>query len=163
MGSELFLRGGFVAHSDTLQPYREDSSDNLSALHNVGLGSVIDGDPISPVPATGSSAPLLTASFGGSGTTTGGGLDGNQTPTHIGSAANQFTNGAEGYLAFVLEPEGTPQYGWIRVTLFDDGSDGIIHDWAFSSEPILVGAIPEPSVIGMLLLGSLSLMIRGRR
>ena len=157
----IFFGGAFIAHNTTFQPYREDPLDNLSAIHNVGLNSEIDGGAIVPEPSSGPSAPLTTPDFGGSGTTTGGGLDGSQSPTHMGGATDQFTNGGTGYIAFVLNPGPSQQYGWMQVTLSDDGSAGTIHRWAYSDDPILVG-VPEPSALALLGLGACALMCRRR-
>lgn len=80
----------------------------------------------------------------------------------MGAAGDQFTSGVEGYIAFVLDPESTPQYGWIRVTLADDGTPGVIHDWAYSDEPLAVG-VPEPGATVLLALGACGLAARRRR
>lgn len=160
----FFFGGAFIAHNTTFQPYRADANDNLSAIDNLGLNTVIDGSPVSPEPATGASSPLTLADFGASGTTTGGGLDGNPTPTHMGAAADQFASGekTEGYVGFVLNPGASELYGWIRVSLSDNGTTGIIHDWAYSDSAIQVGQIPEPSSLILLLLGTAGLLRRTR-
>lgn len=160
----FFFGGALVLHNTSFQPYREDNSDAISAIHNVAVGSVIDGSAVSPEPASGSSSPLTTVSLGASGTTTGGDINGNQTPTHMGAAGDQFASGSgtEGYIAFVLNPGPGELYGWIRVTLSDDGSTGLIHDWAYSDVAIEVGQVPEPGSVALLGLGVLSLMRRRR-
>ena len=84
---------------------------------------------------------------------------------HMGGGPNQFANGVQGYIGFRIDDGASGfYYGWMRVTLNDDGSSGTIHDWAWetSGTSIQVGAIPEPSAF---LLGSLGalLLLRRRR
>lgn len=153
----FFFGGAGIAHSDTFNPYRGDSSDYLSAISNLGINTTIDGSPV------GGSAPLTTPHFGGSGTGIGGGLDGSASATHMGTGTSEFENGSEGYIGFILDPGASQKYGWMRVTLNDDGSTGLIHDWAYSDDPIDVGMIPEPKAALMLLLGALALMHRSRQ
>ena len=157
----FFFGGAFIAHSPTFQPYRSDPADNLSAIDNLGLNTEITGAAVTPVPATGASAPLTVPGFGASGTTTGGGLTGAPSATHMGPAADQFTSGTPGYIGFVLNPDTAPQYGWLEVTLNDDGSEGTIHRWAYSDSPLAVG-VPEPGVLSLLVIGGLA-MVRRRR
>lgn len=163
----FFFGGAIIAHNTTFQPYRTDggtdAGDNLSAIHKMTSGTTIDGSTVG-VSQVNSTGP--TYSTGGSGTTTGGDINGNQSPTHISPtpSATQFTSGSgdTGYIAFVLNPQTTPLYGWIQVTLADDGSTGSILDWAYSDQPLDVGTIPEPSSTLLLLLGSLALLRRKR-
>ena len=153
----LFFGGAGIAHNSTLNPYRDDSADKLSAIHNLGLGDAINGSTATPSGAV----PLATASFGGSGTGAGGGSGVSTSENHMGTNAEQFQSGTQGYLAFVLDP-GTPEqtYGWMLVTLNDNGSPGMIHEFALSDTPFSVGAIPEP---GTGILGLLSLLAVLRR
>lgn len=159
----FFVGGAGIVHSSTFNVYREDGSDNLSAIHNALIDEVVDGGAITPGSGTGTSVPLITPSIGGSGTGDSGGLDGTPDPTHMGATAgDQFESGTVGYIAFVLDPGPSEQYGWIRVTLFDDGSTGLIHDWAYSDTPLAVGVIPEPSSLVLLVAGAMALLRRRR-
>ena len=85
-------------------------------------------------------------------------------PTHMGPAANQFASGSQstGYIAFVLNPGPGELYGWIQVSLSDDGSTGLIHDWAYADTLIEVGQIPEPGSVVLLACGTLALLRRRR-
>ncbi|GAA5477862.1 hypothetical protein [Haloferula helveola] len=160
----FFFGGLGIAHSPTFNPYRDDAADILSPIHNLGLNTYIDGgtatapapgDP--PLPAGGSN-PLTTPSYGGSGDSSG-----SSATNHVGSNAFQFQSGTEGYIAFVLDNGGTTYNGWMRVTLTDDGTPGTIHDWAYDTDPILIGAIPEPGVASLALVGALFAVTRRRR
>ena len=159
----FFFGGTGIAHNSSLQPYRGDGSDNLSAIHNVEAGSIINGGPITPEPATGISTILGIADFGGSGTGSGGGLDGTLTETHMGPADNQFETETSGFIAFVLDP-GTPTqtFGWISVSLSNDGTTGFIREWAYSDSPLEVGAIPEPGTFSLVMIAGLALLRRRR-
>lgn len=157
----FFFGGAGIAHNMTLQPYREDENDNLSPIHNVSLNSEIDGGAIDPVPTSGPSVLLTVPDFGGSAS----GLDlaGNPLLSHMGGAGDQFISGEpEGYIAFVFESDTGTKFGWMQVTLYDDGTDGVIHRWAYSDDPILVG-VPEPSAALLALLGAFGLAMRRRR
>ena len=78
---------------------------------------------------------------------------------------NQFAKGSqsEGYIAFVLNPGPNELYGWIRVSLSDDGSTGAIHDWAYSDSAIMVGEVPEPGSLVLLFAGAALAFRRVRR
>lgn len=146
-----FFFGGIAgAYSPTLQPFVDDPSDNISRILNVSQGTVIDS-------SSAAANTLTVVGFGGSGQTN------NSTvgESHFGAGSDAFTPGTEGYIAFVLNPDTTPLYGWMRVTLENDGSAGVIHDWAFSENSIVVG-VPEPSALALLLLAATGLLVRKR-
>ena len=83
---------------------------------------------------------------------------------HVGT---EFTNGVIGYIGFSLIPNGGggPFYGWMEVTLNDDGNPGTIHRWAYddTGAPIIVGVVPEPGTGALALLGLAALAVRRRR
>ena len=91
----------------------------------------------------------------------------NGSTNHMGTGTNQFENNVEGYMGFQISDGSTGYYyGWMRVTLRDDGSPGTIHDWAWdtSGNPIQVGVfIPEPHVPVLTAFGLGFLMLRRRR
>lgn len=159
----FFFGGAFVAHSPTFQPYRADSGDNLSAVDRLGVNTYIGEGSVTD-PASNPSAPLTVANYGGSGTTTGGDINGNQSPTHMGSGLDQFASGSlsQGYIAFVLNPGPGQLYGWMEVSLSDDGSTGLIHRWAYSDTGIEIGQVPEPGTLALVLAGSACLLRRRR-
>ncbi|GAA5482914.1 PEP-CTERM sorting domain-containing protein [Haloferula sargassicola] len=85
---------------------------------------------------------------------------------HIGNALGQFPSGVESYLGFKLDLTGSGDFvnGFMRVTLTNGSSEGLIHDWAYSDTPgetITVGVIPEPST--PVLVGALGLALAFRR
>ena len=150
-----FIFGGAgMIHNESINVYREGGgTDNLSAVSNLagslGLNVLIDGDPI------GSAQPLDVASFGGSGAY--------PADSYMGAGSHQFTSGVDGYIGFVLDENTTPLYGWMRVTLNDDGTPGLVKEWAYSDAPIEVGQVPEPTITLMLLAGPACLLLRRRR
>jgi hypothetical protein len=97
----FFFGGAGIAHNTTLQPYRADSNDNLSAVDSLTLAITLDGNPVSPEPTTGASAPLTVADFGGSGIGVGGGSGIATSGNHMGANADQFTSGIKGYIGFI--------------------------------------------------------------
>lgn len=84
-------------------------------------------------------------------------------------APEQFESGVPGYLGFQfdLNQDGQYVFGWMRVTLTNGLSDGVIHEWAYSTTPgqeIIVGTVPEPSawLLGILG-GSLGMVFHRKR
>ena len=148
----LFFGGIGIAHSNNFQPFRDDTADNLSFIHNVSLGTVVDA-------ASAAANTLGLPGFGGSGRSNGSTVG----ESHFGVGANYFEPGTAGYMAFVLDQGGTPQYGWMKVTLKNDGTTGTVHEWAFSSDPIEVGMIPEPSAWILVASGIVAGVSRRRR
>ena len=72
---------------------------------------------------------------------------------------------AEGFFAFRIDDGSSGfYYGWMSVTLNDDGNSGTINGWAWenSGASIQVGQIPEPSAFLLGALGTL-LLLRRRR
>lgn len=155
----FFFGGVGIAHNATVNPYRNDALDNLSAIQALGLGEIINGT----TPTAGSAVPLTTPSLGGSGTGSSGGSGVSTSGNHMGSGPGQFTPGEKSYIGFVLDPgTASETFGWISVTFNDDGTDGLIHDFAFRDTPLAVGAIPEPTTALMTLLASMTLLRRRR-
>lgn len=87
---------------------------------------------------------------------------------HLGLAPDQFPNNQEAYLGFQIDLTGTGDfsYGYMRVTLTDGTSPGIIHDWTYSDTPgqaITITAIPEASTPAFLSLLGIILLSQRRR
>lgn len=149
----LFFGGVGMAYSDTFQPARANGADFLSRVLNVAPDTTVDTSLIDYLGVGG-----VNATFGGSGQANGSTVG----ESHFGVAPDTFQPGQPGNIAFVLDPQdATPLYGWIRVTLTDDGTPGTIHEWAYSDTPITVGAIPEPGSVALLLVGAV--LLRRRR
>jgi hypothetical protein len=151
----FFFGGIGIAYSDTFQPFVDDTVGNRSQILNVAMGTVIVDEA--------NSRTLATAAFGGSGRSNQSSGDSHfDTPTlDADPAYSAFTPGVEGYIAFVLNPGVNEFYGWLRVTLKNNGTVGTIHDWAYSSDAgFTVGLIPEPRAA---LLGGLGMLMLLRR
>lgn len=150
----FFFGGIGIAYSDTFQPFVDDSVTNRSQILNVMPGTVIS--------AVTAARTLGTASFGGSGTSNqSAGTSHFDAPTIDNNAYSSFTPGNESYFALVLNPGAAQLYGWMRVTLTNDGTPGTIHDWALSSDGnFTVSMVPEPSIA---LLGGIGMLLMLRR
>jgi len=136
-----FFGGEGVGNSPAFQPVRM-TVDVDSAIVNLALGQTVDGSN------------TYAATYAGS-------------DSHIGTGPGQFESGVEGYIGFKLttNADAGPYYGWMRVVLADNGSTGLIRDWAYedSGAAITVGAIPEASVLGLLVLSATGCCFRRRR
>lgn len=139
-----FFGGYAVGNSADFQPARTGTgvSDGIIALAS---GDVVDG--------------TLAYATGEAGSS-----------THIGTGAEQFGAGSEGYLAFRFFTNNSdgPYYGWMRVTFTVNTPGGIIHDWAYDNTgaAILAGSllgIPEPGRVVLLLIGIPLMALRRRR
>ena len=158
----IFFGGAGIAYSDTFSPFVDgtDSAGNGitagSQLLNVAFGTDIQ--------AAAAARALTTTTFGGSGTPMG--IPGEShfnAPDITDGAYSEFTRNTSGYIAFVIDISGSDQYGWMRVTLNDDGNPGTIHEWAYSDEVgFEVGQIPEPNSVLLALMASLALLRRRR-
>jgi hypothetical protein len=143
----LFFGGAGIANSDTFQPVTAAGTTNAAVLKLSG------GDTVS----SSSTFPPLSPGFSGS-------------TSHMGAGVGQWVNGeSTGYIGFRILPAsfsanapGTTIYGWMHVTLQDDGGAGTIHSWAWetSGAPI---TIPEPGFTVLLGLGALTMLLRRRR
>lgn len=150
----LFFGGIGIAYSDTFQPFVDDTVSNRSQILNVLPGTVISTEALTRT--------LASPAYGGSGKSNQStGTSHFDAPTINDPDYAEFAAGQEGYIAFVLDPGAGSQYGWMRVTLTNDGTPGTIHDWALSSDVnFVVGMIPEPTTA---LLGGLGVLLLLRR
>ena len=140
-GAELTNDADISAAVPTWQPVRTGPG-NTDPVANLSVLATVDG------------AGLYATGFGSSG----------DIATHF----PPFTAGQSGYIGFSMVPNagGAPLYGWIQVTLQNDGSTpGLNHAWAFedSGAPIQVGAVPEPGAAMLPFLGVLGLLVRRKR
>jgi hypothetical protein len=128
-----------TASMPTFQPVRTGTG-NSYPVDNLTIGTTI----------TAANTYASPADFGGSG-------------THF----LPFVNGESGYIGFsVVLADTTLAYGWMRVTLQNDNTPGVIHEWAYqdSGGQIQVGqTIPEPSHALLTCLGLAALALRRRR
>lgn len=152
----FFFGGIGIAYSDSFQPFVDDTVGNRSQILNVAQGTVIIDEAAARTPDT--------AAFGGSGRSNQSTGDSHfDTPDLDGATYSAFTPDVEGYIAFVLNPGIDQFYGWLRVTLQNDGTVGTIHDWAYSNDSgFTVGQIPEPAAVMLGGLGLLTLLRRRR-
>lgn len=158
----IFFGGVGIVYSDTFSPFVDgtgiDPNDIAagSQILNVAFGTDIQ--------AAAALRAMSTSTFGGSGRPEGGTGESHFDTSDVTGAYSAFMPGVEGYIAFVVDISGSDQYGWMRVTLNDDGSIGTIHDWAYSDQAgFQVGQIPEPSSLMLILLGSVGLLLRRSR
>lgn len=146
-GDVNFYLGGAILSNDAdetapspnWQPIRSGTG-NTDPIVSLGLGTIVDGTSV------------VSTGFGSSG-----GASSHFPP---------FVNGASSYIGFQLVLEdATVANGWARVTLQNDNTPGIVHEWAFESTgaAIAVGQIPEPSHTALSLLGLAALAMRRRR
>lgn len=154
----LFFGGIGIAYSPTIQPFVDDTVDNRSQILQVVDGTVLSTEAAARTLGIGSE------DFGGSGRSNGSAGESHfDAPSIAGSTYSAFTPGQQGSIAFVLNPGSGEQYGWMSVTLTDDGTPGTIHEWAFSDDASFqVGQIPEPGCLILLLVGGTTLLRRRR-
>ena len=120
-----FFGGLFIANSPRFQPVRAGEGQEDPLIRLAGA-SLVGG------------ALTYSSDWGGSGPEGGGG--------HLGAETLQFTEGQAGYLGFkIVSENATSSYGWMRVTLSENGANGVIHSWAYenSGGSILTGATGE--------------------
>lgn len=120
-----FFGGLFVANSPRFQPVRAGEGQEDAIIRLAGATFV-------------GGALTYSSDWGGSGAEGGGG--------HLGVGTLQFAEGQSGYLGFKIVLENAASsYGWMRVTLSENGSNGVIHSWAYedSGGSILTGAMGE--------------------
>lgn len=122
----LFYGGAAVGTSNTFLPVLASTATN-SAVLNLAYGTQVGSSSVFPTSYSGS-------------------ID------HMGPALEQFDSGISGYIGFVLNPGVDNYYGWMRLTLNNDGTTGTIEQWAWddSGAAITVGAVPEPSHVALL-------------
>lgn len=90
----------------------------------------------------------------------------NASSTHLGPGPGQFTASTPGYIGFRINPSGAgDQFGWLRVSLNDDSSGGIIHSYAYESlTGTAIGAgVPEPGSTAALLFTAAALLFNRRQ
>ena len=135
-----FFGGAAIATSDTFEPVTISTTTN-SDIVNLAFGATV--------------GPSSTFPTGFSGST-----------GHMGTDPDEFTGGTSGYIGFALVDGSDYYYGWMEVTLEDDGTTGIIHQWAWNTvanEAVTVGAVPEPASAAMLLGLGAMLWVGSRR
>lgn len=91
----------------------------------------------------------------------------NGSENHTGSGPGQFQVGVPGYIGYAIRTatNGPVTFGWLRITVNDNGS-GIIHDLAYQETPgvaILAGSVPEPGTAVLMLLTTAALVFSRRR
>ena len=136
-----FFSGEAVANSPSFQPVRTTVNVS-SAILNLSFGQTVN------------TASIFASGYAGS-------------DTHVGNGIGKFVSGSEGFIGFKLTTNGGsgPYFGWMRLTLSNTGSGGVIHEWAYedSGTAITVGAIPEPSALALWIAGTGCLILRRKR
>ena len=156
----FFFGGIGIAYSPTFRPFVDDPVGNLSQILNVAPGTVISTEAAARTVGIGSGA------FGGSGRSNGSSGESHFDVPDLNSDPrySAFTPGEVSYLAFVLNPGPGEQFGWMEVTLTNDGTLGMIHRWAFSDDVNFeVGMIPEPGALVLCCLTGVALLGRRKR
>ncbi len=143
-----FFGGAAIGTSDTLQPVTTPNTATNSAITRLAWNDTVDASE---------SYPATPPGYSGS---TG----------HMGAGGSQWANGDQGYIGFRIDASrfggtaGTYYYGWMDVTLHNDGSTGTIHGWAWENDlGVGVTIIPETSAAGISAVLLLSAAIFHRR
>lgn len=69
-----------------------------------------------------------------------------------------------GYLGVSFHIDANLHYGWVRMT--EDNMTLTVHDWAYETQAgvgINAGVIPEPSTVGLLFIGIVTLLVQWER
>jgi hypothetical protein len=136
-----FFGGEGVANSPSFQPVRATVNVS-SAILNLSPGQSVDASS------------SYATTYAGS-------------ASHVGPAGGQFDSGVEGYIGFMLTTNESagPYYGWMRLILANDGSTGLIRDWAYedTGSAITVAAVPEPATVTFLSACALGFAFHRRR
>jgi hypothetical protein len=97
-------------------------------------------------------------------------VSGSLTFSATGFAGTAFPSGTTGYVGFSFDPTSVAGvqtwYGWFQMAAGDNvAGDGRVIDWAYdnSGAPINVAAVPEPSSIALLAMGTAGLLALRRR
>ncbi len=101
-----FFGGAGVANSPRFQPVRTGTG-NQDPIVNVGFGGTVNGGL------------FYSTGYGGS------------QNGHLGSNANQFQPGQQGYVGYQYSPSGTAYSGWMRVIFTAAQPGGTLLDWAY--------------------------------
>jgi hypothetical protein len=155
----FFFGGMGIAYSPTFQPFVDSTVSNRSQVLNVAPDTVISSEAGSRTLAE----EVADAVYGGSGRSNGspGSSHFDIPSVNADPLYSGFVSGVSGYIAFVLNPGTGEHFGWMRVTLKNDGTPGIIHEWAYSDQSSFqVAQIPEPAAAGMVLLAAGGLALR---
>lgn len=132
------------------------------------IGSNFHIAPVLTAPATGNGDGLILKLIQlqeiGPGLNYAAGFNGSEN--HTGSGSGQFQPGEPGYLGFAIRTvaDGPVSYGWMRITVSDNGS-GIVHDAGYEDAPgvpILAGSVPEPGT-SILIFAAAAVLIFSRR
>jgi hypothetical protein len=156
----FFFGGIGIAYSPTFRPFVDDTVGNRSQILNVATETVISTEAAARSVGVGSGA------YGGSGRPNGSTQESHFDIPDLDSDPrySAFTPGQVSYIAFVLNPGPGEQYGWMEVTLTNNGTPGTIHRWAYSDDVNFeVGQIPEPGSLMLWLLAATTLLRRRRR
>ena len=155
----FFFGGAGILHSESFSPFVDDTVGQGAQILNVTTGTTIQ--PLVAARTLG----LGTGTNGASGNPVGGSTEDHfATPDLNNATFTNFTSGDMGYIAFQIDTGSGTQYGWMEVTLYNGGTTGTIHRWAYSDEANFeVGQIPEPSSFMLVLLASLGLLRRSRK
>lgn len=140
-----FFGGAAIGTSDTFEAVSISTTTN-SDIQNLTFGTTVSSSSVFPSGYSGSS----------------GHMDDGVGPVD----PLKFESGTSGYIGFALVDGSDRYYGWMEVTLYDDGSAGTIHQWAWNTvanEAITVGAVPEPGNAALLLGLGAGLCVISRR
>ena len=119
-----------------------------------GIARLGSGIPVNPA-AVFASASYLAGYFHSM--TTGG-----SSTTSYGS----WASGGTGFVGFRFENNGNTYYGWARLDIDSGDLDGEVVDYAYEDNPntaILTGAVPQPSSLSLLAMGTIGLAVLRRR
>ncbi len=132
-----FFGGVYIATDDLLLPVITGADQ----IVNLAAGTMIDG-----------SSTFASAESG--------------STTHLGGGPLQFQLATPGYMGFAFQQNvgGPLYYGWLQLTI-NNGSPGIIHDWAYESIAGvgIVTGIPEPGRALLLFFGACIALINRKR
>lgn len=138
----LFYGGAALGNSDTFAPVTATATTNADVVNQTPWVDTITAGDNYP------------SSFSGS----------------TGHMGTEFVSGNQGIIGFKIKDAsftttapGYDVFGFMRVTLRDDGSVGTIHDWWWEDSGGSITVIPEPGAVGVTAAFLLSGLLLHRR